>query len=134
MEELLKELISGEELPSSEGVTSKVCEEGDLTKEQQELIAKLYNNLETAYNHAARACSSFTRLSRSLSTQQLQTLLQASIRPLIQLNALPKFIEETATRQEAKDHPDDRAARIIRTITPDAKSQYIRKEKMNSPT
>ena len=37
------------------------------------------------------------------------------------------------TRQEAKDRPDDKAARIIRTITPDVKSQYIRKEKVNSP-
>ena len=74
-EELLKELISGEELPSGESVASRICEEGDLTKEQQELIAELFDDLEMAYDHAARACSSLTRLSRSLSAQQLQPLV-----------------------------------------------------------
>ena len=38
------------------------------------------------------------------------------------------------TRQEAKDHPDDEADRLIWTITPDVKSHYIRKEKVNSHT
>ena len=39
-EELLEELISGEEPPSGESVASRICGEGDLMKEQQELIAK----------------------------------------------------------------------------------------------
>ena len=90
--------------------------------------------MEVAYNHEARACSCLTRLSRSLSTQQLHTLLQASIKQLITFKELPKFTEETVTKQEAKDYPEDEANKLIQTITPDVKSLHIRKEKANSPT
>ena len=40
VEQLLKQLILDEEFPSSESVISRVHREGDLTKEQQELIAE----------------------------------------------------------------------------------------------
>ena len=68
VEELLKELISGEELQSSESVASRIHEEGVLMKEQEELIAELFDELEMAYGHTVGACSSLMRLSRSLST------------------------------------------------------------------
>ena len=98
VEGLLKEIISSEEISSGSSISSNIHKEEALTDEQKNLISKLFEDLEMAYNHAARACGLLRMLSRSLSLQQLQILLKSSIKPLIQLNATPKFAQETMTR------------------------------------
>ena len=64
--------------------------------------------MEVAYDHEARACSCLVRLSKTLNAWQLQVVLQASIRPLITLKALPKYMEQIAIQQETKGCPEDK--------------------------
>ena len=59
-------------------------------------------------------------------------LLNLSIKPLIQLNAMPRFMQETMTRQEMKDLPDDKTDQIRLMMMPDSRSQYLRDEEINS--
>ena len=87
-----------------------------------------------AYDHEARACSHLVRLSRTLNTQQLQVILQLSIKPLITLKALPKYIEQIKTHQDTKGHPEDEKDKMMWTIMLDTTSHPIKKEKANSPT
>ena len=63
-EGLLRELISSEEIPSSSSIATNIHEEEALTDEQKNLIGKLFEDLETAYNHEARAFGLFGILSR----------------------------------------------------------------------
>ena len=109
-------------------------EAGNLTNEQQELITELFKVMEVAYDHKARACSCLTRLSKTLNAQQLQVTLQASIRLLITLKALPKYMEQIVTQQEMKSHHKDKTEKLMLMVTPDVASHHIKKEKVNSPT
>ena len=67
-EGLLKELISSEEISSGSSISINIHEEEALTDEQKNLIGKLLEDLETACNHAARACGLLRMLLRSLSS------------------------------------------------------------------
>ena len=51
----LEELISSEEISSGSSITSNIHKEEALTDEQKNLISELFKDLETAYDHAARA-------------------------------------------------------------------------------
>ena len=133
-EQLLEEIIPDEEIPSGESVVRGALKAGNLTNEQQELITELFGVMEVAYNHEARACSCLVRLSKTLNAQQLQVMLQASIRPLITLKALPKYMEQIVTQHEMKSHHEDKTETLMLTVTPDAASHHIKKEKANSPT
>ena len=132
-EQLLEDIISEEDIPNRRSVIEGAQEVGNLTNEQRGLISELFELMEVAYNHEARVCSCLTRLSRTLNAQQLQVVLQSSIKPLITLKALPKYIEQIVAHEETKGHPEDEKDKIIWTITPDTSSHSIKKEKANSP-
>ena len=134
VEQLLEQIIPDEEIPSGKSVVRGALKKGNLTSEQAELITELFKVMEVAYNHKAKACSCLMRLSRTLSTQQLQVVLQASIRPLITLKALPKYMEQIVTQQEMKGCPEDETDKLMWTVMPDVTSHHIKKEKVNSPT
>ena len=61
---------------------------GEISKDDQKIVAELFSNLEVAHDHMATACGLLSRLSRTLKPDQLFTIIKASIRPLIQLKAL----------------------------------------------
>ena len=54
------------EAPDPKDILSKAKELGDLTKEQKELMAEIFDELELAHKSLARACSTLGVLSRSL--------------------------------------------------------------------
>ena len=87
-----------------------------------------------AYDHEARACSCLARLSRTLNAQQLHIVLQSTIKPLITLKTLPKYVEQVAAHEKPEGHTEDRKSEVIQMITPDASFHIIRKEEANSPT
>ena len=60
---------------------------------------------------------------------QLMTIINASIRPLIQLNALTP-IENTLKMQP--ELPDDQTAHVKMMLAPDPMAPLLRKEKTNS--
>ena len=134
VEQLLEEIIPDKEIPSGQSVVRGALKAGNLINEQQVLITELFEVMEVAYNHEARACSCLMRLSKTLNTQQLEVLLQASIRPLITLKALPTYMEQIATQQETKSHHEHKTEKFMLMVTPDATSHHIKKEKANSPT
>ena len=133
-EQLLEDIILEQEIPSARSVIKGAQEVGNLTNEQRGLITELFEIMEVAYDHEARACSCFVRLSRTLNAQQLQVILQSSIKPLITLKALPKYIEQIVTHEETKGHPENEKDKMMWTIMLDETSHSIKKEKVNSPT
>ena len=92
-EQLLEDIISEEDISSGKSMIEGAQRVGNLTDEQRGLIMELFELMEVAYGHEARACSCLTRLSRTLNAQQLQVILQVTIKPLITLKALPKYAE-----------------------------------------
>ena len=95
------------EAPDPKDILSKAKELGDLTKEQKELMGELFDELETAHESLMRARGTLGRLSRSLNGRQLLLTLQASVRPLIQLNTLDKFWKEPILKTQKTELPDD---------------------------
>ena len=65
----------------------------------QELIAELFDSLETVHDQLAMASGLIGRLAHTLKPNQLMLVLKASIRPLIQLRtAAGVDIEATTSR------------------------------------
>ena len=134
VEGLLEELISSEEIPSSSSIIRSMTDERTLSDKEKKMICKLFKMLETAYDQLGRACGFIGALSQKLNSNQLMTVLKASVRPVIQVNALPGFIQQVTWKVTPTDVPEDKTERIRTTMTPNARSQYIRNEKPNSPT
>ena len=104
------------------------------SEDQKELMGELFEELETAHESMARACSTLGRLARGLNGKQLLLTLRASVRPIVQVNIAEKFWRETAQTSRRTDLPDDLHHRIALTMIPDAAAKSIRKESSNSPT
>ena len=132
-EQLLEELLPNVEIPGALGIVQTVQEEDTLTETDQELIAELFDALETAHDQLATACGLIGRLSRTLKPSQLMILLKASIRPLIQLKTAVGVDIEAVTNRPT-ELPDDQAERIEVMIVPDSNTSRLKKEKKNSPT
>ena len=61
------------------------------------------------------------------------TVLKANMRPIIQVNALPGFIQLVTQKVKPTDVLEDKTESISTTMTPNTGSQYIRNEKPNCP-
>ena len=103
-EERLEAMMPESETPDLEDLLSNMEELGDLTKDQKELLGELFEELEMAHKSLARACSTLGRLSRGLNGRQLLLTLQASVRPLVQLNIVEKFLERPSP-QNTENRP-----------------------------
>ena len=133
-EERLEAMMPESEAPDPKDILSKGKQLGDLTKEQKELMGELFDELKTAHESLTRASSTLGRLSRSLNSRQLLLTLQASVRPLIQLNTLDKFWKEPIMKTQKTELPDNIHQRVALTMIPDASSDIMKKENHNSPT
>ena len=123
-DERLEEIIPEEDLPSGSKVVTQAEELDDLTSEQPELLAELFDELEVSHNSLAKASSTLGRLSRSLSSKQLLTVLKASICPLIQINALENFWKDPAVTQWKMELPEDTHWRVKLTMIPDPMTDH----------
>ena len=77
------------------------------------------------------ACGLLGRLSRTMRPDQLMTVINASIRPLIQLNTLMPTETTLKTQPELLD---DQATQVRMMLAPDPMAPLLRKEKTNSST
>ena len=66
VEGLLEELIPSEEIPSSSSVIRSMTDERTLSDKEKEMICKLFEMLETAYDQLGRACGLIGALSQKL--------------------------------------------------------------------
>ena len=104
-----------------------------LSKTDQELIAELFDSLETAHDQLATASGLLGRLSHTLKPPQLILVLKASIRPLIQLRTAAGIELESFTGAPA-ELPDDQDERIEIMMFPDQNAPLLKKENINSPS
>ena len=95
---------------------------------------EVFKLMEVVYDHEAKACSCLVRLSRTLNAKQHHIILQSTIKPLITLKTLPKYVEKMVAHEESERHMEDRKSQVMQMITPDASFHIIRKEEANSPT
>ena len=125
--------MPSDEIPGALGVVQAVQGEDMLAETDQELIAELFDLLETAHDQLATACGLLGRLSRTLKPGQLMLLLKASIRPLTQLRTAAEVDIESANHRDA-ELPNNQAERIEIMLFPDPNMPRLKKEKINSPT
>ena len=93
-DKVLESIISAEEVTSAAEVLGKVEE---ITQEERDLIKELFDSLEVAHSHLAIACSTLSRLLSTMRPANLRTILDASIRPLIEI--------KTTTAWKLRDTP-----------------------------
>ena len=96
-------------------------------------MAELFSNLEVAHDHMATACGLLRRLSRTLKSDQLLTIIKANIRPLIQLKGLETLERETAP-EKPWELPDEQQERVRILLTPDPWAMLLQREKPNIAT
>ena len=129
-EKLLESIISAEEVTSAAEVLGKMKE---ITPDERDLIKELFDSLEVAHSHLAIACSTLSRLSSTMRPADLRTILDASIRPLIEIKmtAAWKFGK---TPEEKEELPEDQEERVELLLLPTPTARTLRDEKINSPT
>ena len=128
-----KELLPSSEMPPASNVVRAVQEADTFSESDQELIAELFDSLETPHDQLATASGLIGRLARTIKPNQLMLVLKASIRPLIQLRTAARADIEAATGRPT-ELPEKQAERIEMLILPDPNTPQLRKEKINSPT
>ena len=120
-EELLSVLMPLEDAPTEEEAMASIEGRSRLDRNQQELIRELFDNLEVAHEHTARACSVLAHLSLTLTAPQLMASLKAATRPLIQVNALEGLLDKIKAPKKM-DLPEEIATRVLITMMPDLTS------------
>ena len=133
IEKILEEKLSSEDIPEAAEVLKITQREDKMSEQDQELVAELFSNLEVAHEHAAIACGLLSRLSRTLNPEQLITIVQASIRPLVQLTT-PVALETLHGTKDPQELPEDKPERVKILLTPDAQATLLQRKKPNSPT
>ena len=118
LDQILEEMIPSEDILDAPEVLRAAQEEGKISKEDQKVVAELFSSLEVAHNHMATTCGLLSRLSRTLKPEQLLTIIKASIRPLIQLNALTT-LETSSTPKKPQELPDEQLERVKMMLTLD---------------
>ena len=129
-ENMLECMVSADEVPQAAEVLGKVEE---VTQEERELIRELFDSLEVVHSHLAAACSALSRLSSTMRPTQLMTILDASIRPLIQIKTTTAW-KLCDTPEETGELPDDPEERVELMMLPNPTARTIHDEKINSPT
>ena len=104
-----------------------------MSEADQKVVAEIFESLEIAHDQIATACGLLGRLLRTMRPDQLMTVIQASIRPLIQLKALTP-LDTVTTPKKPPELPDDQSDRVKMMLVPDPMAPLLRKEKANSPT
>ena len=131
--ELLELMMPLEDVPEGDEVAASIQGNTPLTENQRGLLRELFEDLEVAHEHMARACSILALLSLSLTAPQMMATLKAATHPLIQVNALQGFLDKVKTPRKM-ELPDDMGSRVKLTMTPNPKVECLQKEKDNSPT
>ena len=129
-ENVLEGIISAEEVPPVAEVLGKVEE---VTQEEGDLVRELFDSLEVAHSHLAIACSTLSRLSNIMRPANLMTILDTSIRPLIQIKTTMAW-KPCDTPEETRELPDDPEERVELIMLPTPTARTLRDEKINSPT
>ena len=133
VDQLLQEILPDEDLPDASVVLREAQMKHDISENDREIVAELFSNLEVAHDHIATACGLLSRLSRTLKSDKLLTIIKASIRPLIQLNRLETLERETA-KETPWELPDKQQERVRILSTPDPWATLLQREKPNSTT
>ena len=81
----------------------------------------------------AMACSTLSRLSGTLKPSQLMTILDASIRSLVQIRSTDTF-KLRSTEEKAPSPPEDLEDRVEMLMVPDLMANTLKNEKINSTT
>ena len=129
-ERLLENIISAKEVTLAAEVLGKVEE---ITPDERDLIKELFDSLEVAHSHLAIACSILSRLSSTMRPADLRMILDASIRPLIEIKMTMAW-KLRETPEEKEELPDDHEERVELLLLPTPMARTLRDEKINSPT
>ena len=122
-----------EDAPEGEEVVTSIQGNTPLTESQHNLLRELFEDLEVAHEHTARACSVLAHLALSLTPPKMMATLKAATRPLIKINALEGFMDKIKTPRKM-ELPDDKGARVKITMTSKPNVECMLKEKDNGPT
>ena len=132
-DERLEEIMPEKDLLGASDILIQAQELDDLTPEQRELLAELFDELEVAHDSLVKASSTLGRLLRILSGKQLLTVLKASIHPLIQINALENLWKDPAVIQQKAELLEDTYRRVKLTMILDPMTEAMRHESINKP-
>lgn len=132
VEDLLKIMMSSEKIPCGTSMAGMVENIKPLIFDQKDMLVELFNDLEVAHNHMARICGRLSSLSKVLNPAQLMLVLKATVRPMVQLNAVQNFIDTSVMTSRKMDLPDDRRDWVKPTMIPDPDTEHLKKQTTNS--
>ena len=133
LDQILEEIIPNEEILAAQEVLRVAQKEGKMSETDQKVVAELFKSLEITHDQMVTACGLLGRLSRTLNPDQLMTIIKASIRPLIQLNAMTALDTATASKKPP-ELPQEQSERVKLMLAPDPRASLLSKEKINSAT
>ena len=84
----------------------------------------------------AQVCGRLSSLSKMLTPAQLMIIMKATIRPMIQVNTVTKFLDAPTTSKEKMELPNDIGERVsaMMILGPEAKDLKKRKKPTVQPS
>ena len=131
--EKLEEVDLDSDIPSGKDIIQDIENMGTLNNQQKHDIREVFDNLEIAHEYLGQSCGLMAGLSRTLTCKQLLLLMKTTIRPLIQVNTMEGFLEESGASTSRKGILQSEEEKTLNSITPSPSSELIKKEKINSP-
>lgn len=133
-ESLLEEMMLEEDILHGDTIAKMVGEMKPLKYDPKDMLIKLFDDLEAAYEKMACVSGRLSSLSKVLTPPQLMIMLKATIRPMIQLNMTAQFLDAPEGPKSKTNLPNDISERVKLTIIPDPEAPELRCEHANSMT
>lgn len=131
---LLEEMMPEKEIPHGDITAGMVGRVQPLNYDQKDMIKELFNDLEVAHERMAHMCGRLSSLLKTLTPPQMMIVLQATIRPMIQLNTMAQFLDVPAEWKAKIDLPEDISERVKLTAILDPEAMELKQKHANSAT
>ena len=103
----LEEMMPEQDILHGDTMAGMVSNIKLLNYDQKDMIGELFNDLEVAHKKMACVCERMSTLTKTLTPIQLMVVLKATIRPMIQLDMMARFLDTQMESKEKVDLPKD---------------------------
>ena len=102
-------------------------------REEKEMIVSIFDHTSEALVHLSTAAMHFSSLAKITDRETFHTILNAAIRPLVQLNVLEKFLNPVTDPVQPMTE-EQRMAKVEKMILPRHDVACMKHEPRNGPT
>ena len=121
-----------EEIPSGEEFLRKLPKRTRRVEETA-FITDIFEHAAQAHQHLSEVCTNVAALAKITDRATLMTVINGSVRPLVQLNVPEGFLNPLEDRK-APSSEEEKREKVKKTVLPIPDATYLKHEPHNGPT